>query len=59
MFGIEGDSVFTAFEEQELADPSPRKIVDGRAICLSRELQMPKNPGAPVLCDFGQQLAVM
>ncbi|KID59753.1 serine threonine protein kinase, CMGC group, partial [Metarhizium hybridum] len=53
MFGIGDDSVFTAFEEQELADPSPRKIVDGRAIYLSRELQMPKSWGAPVLCDFG------
>lgn len=53
MFGIDDDSVFTAFEEQELLDPSPRKVVDGRAIYLSRELQMPKNWGAPVLCDFG------
>ncbi|EEY16285.1 serine/threonine-protein kinase SRPK3 [Verticillium alfalfae VaMs.102] len=28
MFGIEDDSVFTAFEEEELSDPSPRKTVD-------------------------------
>ncbi|KAK9440303.1 serine threonine protein kinase, CMGC group [Metarhizium brunneum] len=53
MFGIGDGSVFTAFEEQELVDPSPRKIVDGRTIYLSRELQMPKSWGAPVLCDFG------
>ncbi|KAF7548878.1 hypothetical protein G7Z17_g6771 [Cylindrodendrum hubeiense] len=57
MFGIEDDSVFSAFEEQELLDPSPRKLVDGRAIYASRELQMPKNWGAPVLCDFGAAVA--
>jgi serine/threonine protein kinase len=53
MFGIDDDSVFTAFEEQELLHPSPRKLMDGRAIYPSRELQMPQNWGAPVLCDFG------
>lgn len=54
MFGIEDDSVFAAFEEQELLEPSARKLVDGdRAIYVSRELQMPKKWGAPVLCDFG------
>ncbi|CCF42754.1 serine/threonine-protein kinase SRPK3, partial [Colletotrichum higginsianum] len=53
MFGIEDDSVFSAFEEQELLNPSPRKLVDGRAVYLSRELQMPKEWGASVLCDFG------
>ncbi|KAK7414415.1 hypothetical protein QQX98_006693 [Neonectria punicea] len=53
MFGIEDDSVFSAFEEQELLDPSPWKLVDGRVIYVSRELQMPKHWGAPVLCDFG------
>jgi len=53
MFGINDDSVFSDFEEQELLDPSPRKLVDGRAIYSSRELRMPKDWGAPVLCDFG------
>ncbi|KAK6828397.1 kinase-like domain-containing protein [Apiospora arundinis] len=54
MFGINDDSVFTRFEEQELNSPSPRKLVDnGRAIYLSRELPSPKDWGAPVLCDFG------
>ena len=57
MFGIDDDSVFTSFEEQELLDPSPRKIVGDRAIYLSRELRMPKNWGAPVLCDFGSAVA--
>ncbi|TPX13086.1 uncharacterized protein E0L32_006512 [Thyridium curvatum] len=53
MFGIEDESVFRTFEEQELVDPSPRKIVHDRVVYLSRELQMPKNWAAPVLCDFG------
>ncbi|KAH9885146.1 serine threonine protein kinase, CMGC group [Xylariomycetidae sp. FL2044] len=54
MFGINDESVFTKFEEEELHDPSPRKVAgDGREIYLSRELQMPKRWGAPVLCDFG------
>ncbi|KAK7910605.1 hypothetical protein PG985_013086 [Apiospora marii] len=55
MFGINDDSVFTKFEEQELHHPSPRKLVDDgrRVIYSSRELQMPKDWGAPILCDFG------
>ncbi|RSM09526.1 hypothetical protein CEP52_004052 [Fusarium oligoseptatum] len=57
MFGVEEDSIFSDFEEQELVDPSPRKIVDGRAIYLSRKLRLPKTWGAPVLCDFGSAVA--
>ncbi|EEU45186.1 uncharacterized protein NECHADRAFT_41442 [Fusarium vanettenii 77-13-4] len=53
MFSVENHSVFNDFEEQELVDPSPRKLVDERAIHLSRKLRMPKTWGAPVLCDFG------
>ncbi|KAI1077700.1 kinase-like domain-containing protein [Whalleya microplaca] len=53
MFGIEDDTVFSDFEEQELRDPCPRKELDGRTIYISRELRMPKQWGAPVLCDFG------
>lgn len=53
MFGIADDSVFSDFEENELQDPSPRKELDGRTIYISRELRMPKQLGAPVLCDFG------
>lgn len=53
MFGIADDSVFSDFEENELQDPCPRKELDGRTIYISRELRMPKQLGAPVLCDFG------
>ncbi|KAF3398947.1 hypothetical protein DPV78_007095 [Talaromyces pinophilus] len=53
MFGIADDSVFSDFEEDELQRPVPRKEADGRTIYTSRELRMPKEWGAPVLCDFG------
>lgn len=53
MLGIEDDSVFSDFENDELDTPSPRKEIDGRTIYVSRELGMPKEWGAPVLCDFG------
>ena len=53
MFSVADDSVFTDFENQELAEPSPRKEVDGRIIYRSRDLGMPKCLGPPVLCDFG------
>jgi len=55
MFGINDDSVYTHFEEYEVQRPVPRKEVDtdGRTIYMSQELKMPKEVGAPVLCDFG------
>jgi serine/threonine protein kinase len=57
MFGIGDDLVFAKFEEQELRHPSPRKEVDGRSIYATRELQMPKEWGAPVLCDLGSAVS--
>ncbi|PLB54592.1 kinase-like protein [Aspergillus steynii IBT 23096] len=53
MFGIADESVFGDFENNELQNPCPRKEIDGRTIYTSRELRMPKNLGAPILCDFG------
>lgn len=53
MFGISDDSVFTDFENNELQNPCPRKELDGRTIYTSRALRMPKDLGAPILCDFG------
>ncbi|KAF1949849.1 kinase-like protein [Byssothecium circinans] len=46
-------SVLIAFEQEELEEPCPRKELDGRTIYLSREFNMPKDVGAPVLCDLG------
>lgn len=53
MFGIEDPTVFEKFEQAELEHPTPRKEIDGRVIYLSRELDIPKILGPPVLCDFG------
>lgn len=53
MFGIDDDSVFSDFENNELQNPCPRKEVDGRIIYTSRELRMLKILGAPILGDFG------
>ena len=54
MFGIgPADAAFTAFEQEEVQTPSPRKEVDGRFIYLTRELPMPQDLANPVLCDFG------
>ncbi|KAG6059550.1 hypothetical protein E4U32_003952 [Claviceps aff. humidiphila group G2b] len=51
---LEADkAVFRAFEQAELDEPCPRKEVDGRTIYASRELNIPRVVGAPVLCDFG------
>ncbi|KAL5332951.1 kinase-like domain-containing protein [Aspergillus crustosus] len=56
MFGIADDSVFQDFMENELQNPCPRKELDGRTIYMSRELRMPREWGAPVLCDFGSAM---
>ena len=57
MFGAEDDLIFQEFEEQELESPSPRKEVDGRFVYLSRQLNVPKSLGPPVLCDFGSVIS--
>ncbi|KFY21411.1 hypothetical protein V493_07421 [Pseudogymnoascus sp. VKM F-4281 (FW-2241)] len=45
MLGINDDSVFSDFEEEELQRPVPRKEVDtdGRTIYMSRDLKMPQS----------------
>ena len=54
MFELADDLIFIKFEESELQNPSPRKETDGRAIYLSRDLEIiPAKIGAPVLGDFG------
>lgn len=53
MFQFSDQSVLVDFELGELQAPCPRKELDGRCIYMSRELKMPKEMGAPVLCDFG------
>ncbi|GKZ55682.1 hypothetical protein AnigIFM49718_000765 [Aspergillus niger] len=53
MFGIDDDSFFHDFTENELRNPCPRKELDGRNIYVSRELGISRQLGAPILCDFG------
>ncbi|KAK7704989.1 hypothetical protein SLS57_010272 [Botryosphaeria dothidea] len=47
------ESVLRVFEKEELEEPCPRKELDGGTIYLSRELNTPRDFGAPVLCDLG------
>lgn len=54
LLGIEDESILTKFENDELANPSPRKIDGDRVIYRSRNLDLPKTHGRPVLCDFGE-----
>ena len=54
LLGIVDTTILTDFEEGELTKPSPRKIVDDRAIYVSRELGPPTEHGGPILSDFGE-----
>ncbi|RMY95212.1 hypothetical protein D0864_05389, partial [Hortaea werneckii] len=51
---IQGLFVLQDFERNELAHPSPRKLVQGHLTYKSRGLRQDQNPGTPVLCDFGE-----
>lgn len=51
---IEEESILKEFETAELSNPIPRKIDGDRVIYESRGLKLPKKPGRPVLCDFGE-----
>jgi serine/threonine-protein kinase SRPK3 len=50
------NSVLESFEQEELQEPCPRKELNGRTIYLSRELGIPEDIGAPVLCDLGSAI---
>lgn len=54
MLSIEDESILADFEEAEISNPSPHKLVEDRAIYHSRKLGIPKNHGRPVLSDFGE-----
>ncbi|KAI2786069.1 hypothetical protein POX_h09835 [Penicillium oxalicum] len=54
MLNIEDNSILVHFEEAEISNPSPRKVVGNRAIYRSRNLGTPKKHGRPVLSDFGE-----
>jgi len=50
---VKDHSVFDDFVKDELEHPSPREFVEGSPIYLSRQLNLPRSFGEPVLSDFG------
>ncbi|KAG6024346.1 hypothetical protein E4U19_003845 [Claviceps sp. Clav32 group G5] len=49
-------SVLSAFEQEELDNPSPRKELDGKVVYQSRELGQGDNISRLVLSDFGSSM---
>lgn len=47
------DSVLQDFECEQLRNPCPRKQLSEGTVYRSRELNMPRAIGEPMLCDFG------
>lgn len=54
MLNIEDESILVDFEEAEISNPSPHKVVGDRAIYYTRKMSIPKKHGRPVLSDFGE-----
>jgi serine/threonine protein kinase len=57
MFGVEDESVFEAYEEVEMSNPSRSKTISQvRKLYTSRPFRKPQNYGygPPILCDFGE-----
>ncbi|KAL9117857.1 MAG: hypothetical protein Q9187_005600 [Circinaria calcarea] len=50
---VPDDSILKEFEQNEWAEPSPRKIDGDHVIYASRPLSLPEEPGNPILCDYG------
>lgn len=53
MMELVDESVLEAFTQSEMDDPSPRKLVDGFPVILSRQFDRPRKYGNVVLSDFG------
>ncbi|KAK4615771.1 Serine/threonine-protein kinase SRPK [Fulvia fulva] len=53
MLSIDDESIWDEALEGERQHPSPRKEVDGRTTYSSLEVDMPDDPGEPMICDFG------
>lgn len=54
MLNVEDESILVDFEEAEISNPIPHKVVGDRAIYCSRKLGIPKKHGRPILSDFGE-----
>ena len=53
MMALTDDSTLEHFEKEESTEPSRCKTMGDRVIYESRALEIPDDPGYPVLCDFG------
>jgi serine/threonine-protein kinase SRPK3 len=53
MIGVDDDTIFKTFEQEEFAEPSLRKIDGDRIIYATRQVEIPDNPSHFILCDFG------
>jgi len=54
MLGLDEDAILEAFEEAEREDPSPFEMFGEHIIYHSRQLEIPKRPGRPIITDFGE-----
>lgn len=58
MLSLEDTTMLADFADEEIRQPSPRKIIDqSRTIYQSRKFRRPlrgKSFGLPILCDFGE-----
>lgn len=54
MLNVEDEWILVDFENAEMAEPSPRKLIGDRTIFASQRLAIPQNHGRPVLADFGE-----
>ncbi len=50
---IVDEDILKEFTKAELETPSPRKLVNGVPVYMSRQFQLPKQFGGVVLSDFG------
>ncbi len=53
MIGVDDDTIFKKFEQEEFAERSLRKIEGDRIIYATRQVEIPENPSHFILCDFG------
>ncbi|KAB8253552.1 kinase-like protein [Aspergillus pseudonomiae] len=52
LLGIDDDSILAGMEEDEISNPSPRKVLTDRIIYATRA--MPLTGGEPILADLGE-----
>lgn len=53
MLAMKDDTIFKSFEQEEMDEPSLRKVDGERIIYASRPLDIPNDAPHNVLCDFG------